>query len=70
MISNTVVNVLYYRIEGRVQRFTFVRDDEFNLDERQEKELMVLGEDNKVTITSVLSIQTGTLGDSDNTHLP
>lgn len=35
------------RIEGRVQRFTFVRDDDFKLDERQEKELMVLAEDNK-----------------------
>lgn len=54
----TVLNGLDYRIEGRVQRFTFVCDDEFKLDERQERELMVLAEDNKVTIASILSIQT------------
>lgn len=52
------LHVLHCRIEGRVQRFTFVRDDDFKLDERQEKELMVLAEDNKVTIKSILSIQT------------
>lgn len=44
-----------------MQRFTFVRDDDFELDERQEKELMVLAKDNKVTISSILSIQTRTL---------
>lgn len=56
----TVLNGLDYRIEGRVQRFTFVWDDEFKLDERQERKLMVLAEDNKVTIASILSIPTGT----------
>ena len=53
--------VFHYKIEGQVQRFTFVCDDDFELDERQEKELMVLAEDNKVTIKSILSIQTRTL---------
>ena len=54
------LNGLDYRIEGRVQRFTFVRDDEFKLDERQERELMVLAKDNKITIISILSIPKGT----------
>jgi len=35
-----------------VQPFTFVHDDNFELDERQEKQLMVLAADNKVTIKS------------------
>ena len=52
--------VFHYRIKGQVQRFTFVCDHDFELDERQEKELMVLAEDNKVTIKSILSIQART----------
>lgn len=53
----TVLNGLDYRIEFSV---SLLSDDEFKLDERQERELVVLAEDNKVTIESILSIQTGT----------
>ena len=38
----------YFRIEGRVQRFTFVRDEAFDLLEQREHALMALAGDDKV----------------------
>ena len=38
------------RIEGRVQCFTFVKDEGFELDEQRETRLMSFVEDNKVRL--------------------
>lgn len=44
------VCVLVCRIEGRVQRFTFIKDEAFELSEQREQKLMALAEENKVII--------------------
>lgn len=46
----SICSALVCRIEGRVQRFTFIKDEAFELSEQREQKLMALAEDNKVVI--------------------
>ena len=46
----SICSALVCRIEGRVQRFTFMKDEAFELSEQREQKLMALAEDNKVVI--------------------
>ena len=47
----------YFRIKGRVQKFTFVRDEAFDLSEQREHALMALAEDNKMNKIICLSVE-------------
>ena len=46
---------LGFRIEGRVQRFNFEKDPDFQQNDPEEMELMAIGERSKVIITTFIN---------------